>query len=136
MTEQPAADTAELYDEWTRPPAELTQMPQAGLDDLTPERAAQEIRGAVYQARRLLARAVEAGNERGIREARRTLAMRLCIARAERITPFWRPRRVSLAEVEAHLGTGDAIEVLWPDACPTCGRNPVIERSPYRPACH
>jgi hypothetical protein len=67
-------------------------MPQAGLDDLTPERAAQEIRGAVYQGRRLLARAVEAGNERGIREARRTLAMRLCIARAERVTPFWRGR--------------------------------------------
>lgn len=68
----------------------LTQMPVAGLDDLTPERAAQEIRGAVYQARRLLARAEEGGNPTAIREARRTLATRLCIARSERIVPFFR----------------------------------------------
>lgn len=36
---------------------ELTQMPTPGLDDITPESAEREIRGAIYRTRELVKRA-------------------------------------------------------------------------------
>lgn len=47
----------------------LTQMPKAGLDDLTPERIARELRGALYQAERDRRNALQGGDAETIRLA-------------------------------------------------------------------
>lgn len=63
----------------------ITQMPTPGLDDITPESAAQEIRGAIYKTRATLQRALDANDGAAIHYARNKLADLLQRAREENI---------------------------------------------------
>jgi hypothetical protein len=51
----------------------LTQMPVPGLDDITPESIARELRGLVYQVREAMDRALDTGDAGGYRSARARL---------------------------------------------------------------
>jgi hypothetical protein len=69
--------------------SELSQMPVAGLDDLTPQQMARELRGAVYKAQGHLARAEKRGDPKDIKRARAWLAECMWRARSEKVVPFY-----------------------------------------------
>jgi hypothetical protein len=62
---------------------ELTQMPTPGLDDITPESIARELKGAIYKCREAMERALDTGDSGGYRSARHHLNELLHRAAAE-----------------------------------------------------
>lgn len=65
------------------PPTVLTQMPVPGLDDLTPDDVAREVRGAVYKAQELVKRAA---TDESRAHAQRALDALLAHAEREGVT--------------------------------------------------